>query len=203
MVGGQDRYSGIKSCFGDFLKLTIDLLKNCNGQYELSVKAALCGLCSTSSSSGISTAWLVAKGIQDSLGLDSRYWILDSLSVELWIHIPIIRGILDSVSCISHFKAGIKDFTAIRFGEYQIPQAKISQIPESGWGKPGHVIMYRSVQRFNMYSSHWQPLFILFYFIFICHTIITKDIGKEEKKKWRGDLTETIGAYERLGLLEL
>ena len=28
-------------------------------------------------------------------------------------------------------------------------------------------------------------------------------IRKEEKKKWRGDLTETIGAYERLGLLEL
>ena len=44
-------------------------------------------------------------------------------------------------------------------------------------------------------------LFILFYFI--CHTIITKNIGKEEKKKWRGDLTETIGVYERLGLLEL
>ena len=44
-------------------------------------------------------------------------------------------------------------------------------------------------------------LFILFYFI--CHTIITKNIGKEEKKKWRGDLTETIGAYERLGLLKL
>ena len=44
-------------------------------------------------------------------------------------------------------------------------------------------------------------LFILFYFI--CHTIITKNMGKEEKKKWQGDLTETIGAYERLGLLEL
>ena len=43
----------------------------------------------------------------------------------------------------------------------------------------------------------------LFYFIFLCHTIITKNIGKEEKKKWRGDLTETIGTYERLGLLEL
>ena len=41
------------------------------------------------------------------------------------------------------------------------------------------------------------------YFIFICHTIITKHIGKEEKKKWRGDLTETRGAYERLGLLKL
>ena len=39
---------------------------------------------------------------------------------------------------------------------------------------------------------------------FICHIIITKNIGKEEKKKkWRGDLTETVGAYERLGLLEL
>ena len=45
--------------------------------------------------------------------------------------------------------------------------------------------------------------FLFIYFIFICHTIITKSIGKEEKKKWRGDLTETIGAYERLGLLEL
>ena len=40
-------------------------------------------------------------------------------------------------------------------------------------------------------------------FIFICHPIITKNIGKEEKKKWQGDLTETMGAYERLGLLEL
>ena len=42
----------------------------------------------------------------------------------------------------------------------------------------------------------------LFYFIF-CPTIITKNKGKERKKKWQGDLTETIGAYERLGLLEL
>ena len=41
--------------------------------------------------------------------------------------------------------------------------------------------------------------------IFLFATLITKNIGKEEekKKKWRGDLTETIGAYERLGLLEL
>ena len=46
-------------------------------------------------------------------------------------------------------------------------------------------------------------LFLFFNFYFICHTIITKNIGKEEKKKWRGDLTETIGAYERLDLLEL
>ena len=35
--------------------------------------------------------------------------------------------------------------------------------------------------------------------------MITKNIGKVEKKKWRprGDLTETMGAYKRLGLLEL
>ena len=45
--------------------------------------------------------------------------------------------------------------------------------------------------------------FIIFYFIFICYSIITQNIGKEEKRKWRGDLTETIGAYERFGLLEL
>ena len=32
---------------------------------------------------------------------------------------------------------------------------------------------------------------------------MTNNIGKVEKKKWRGDLTETIAAYERLGLLKL
>ena len=53
-------------------------------------------------------------------------------------------------------------------------------------------------------SGKFPWIFIcFFYFYFICHTIITKNIGKEEKKKWRGDLTETIGVYERLGLLEL
>ena len=55
--------------------------------------------------------------------------------------------------------------------------------------------------RFHTIRHIFIYLFILFYFI--CHTMITKNIGKEEKKKWRGDLTETIGAYERLGLLEL
>ena len=50
----------------------------------------------------------------------------------------------------------------------------------------------------------WAPLLgLFFYYIFICHTIITKNIRKEEKKKWRGDLTETIGDYQRLGRLEL
>ena len=48
---------------------------------------------------------------------------------------------------------------------------------------------------------HFWFIFIVFYFYL--HTIITKYKGKEEKKKWQGDLTETIGTYERLGLLEL
>ena len=36
--------------------------------------------------------------------------------------------------------------------------------------------------------------------------MITKNISQgkaEKKKKWRGDLTETVGAYPRLGLLEV
>ena len=44
---------------------------------------------------------------------------------------------------------------------------------------------------------------VMLFIYFICHAIITKNKGKERKKKWRGDLTETIGAYERFGLLEL
>ena len=46
---------------------------------------------------------------------------------------------------------------------------------------------------------------LVFIYYFICHTIITKNKGKEREKKmkWRGDLTETIGAYERLGFFEL
>ena len=51
------------------------------------------------------------------------------------------------------------------------------------------------------YEKDIADIYLFIYFI--CHTIITKNIGKKEKKKWRGDLTETIGAYERLGLLEL
>ena len=47
--------------------------------------------------------------------------------------------------------------------------------------------------------------FIYFYlFYFICNTIITKKKEKKKKKKkWWGDVTESIGPYERLGLLEL
>ena len=50
-------------------------------------------------------------------------------------------------------------------------------------------------------ANTFLRLFILFYFCLPHNN--SKNIGKEEKKKWRGDLTETIEAYERLGLLEL
>ena len=47
---------------------------------------------------------------------------------------------------------------------------------------------------------------LVFIYYFICHTIITKNKGKErerEKNEVAKNLTETIGAYERLGFLEL
>ena len=46
----------------------------------------------------------------------------------------------------------------------------------------------------------WKIYFILFY---LPHNNNKKYRKRRKKKKWRGDLTETIGAYERLGLLEL
>ena len=47
-----------------------------------------------------------------------------------------------------------------------------------------------------------SDLCYLFYFISLTVIEITNNIyiyGKSRKKKWRGDLTETIGAYERFG----
>ena len=76
------------------------------------------------------------------------------------------------------------------------------------WDEPTKRVPFTAEPEIPQILTKWKApcvsrldLFYLFYFI--CHTIITKNIGKEEKKKWRGDLTETIGAYERLGLFEL
>ena len=44
--------------------------------------------------------------------------------------------------------------------------------------------------------------FILFILFYLPHNNLKKE-KKREKKKWRRDLTKTIKAYERLGLLEL
>ena len=49
-------------------------------------------------------------------------------------------------------------------------------------------------------------IYLFLFIYFICHTNYKKyrkRRRRKKKKKWRGDLTETIGAYERLGLLEL
>ena len=69
--------------------------------------------------------------------------------------------------------------------------------------KKTHEITFEITTIFIPGFQYTYTYFFLFYFI--CHTIITKNIGyrKRRKKKWRGDLTETIGAYERLGLLAL
>ena len=51
-----------------------------------------------------------------------------------------------------------------------------------------------------------KVLAFIYLFYFICHTNYKKyrkRRRRKKKKKWRGDLTETVGAYERLGLLKL
>ena len=66
------------------------------------------------------------KGIQDNLGLDStpwipnsRYWIPDSLSVELGFRIPIVSGIPDSISCIPDSTAQDSKFHLQKFPRFQ------------------------------------------------------------------------------------
>ena len=49
-------------------------------------------------------------------------------------------------------------------------------------------------------------IFLFFFLFYLPHNNYKKYLKrgrkKKKKKKWQGDLTETIGAYERLGLLE-
>ena len=70
------------------------------------------------------------KGIQDSLGLDStpwipdsRYWLPDSLSVELGYRIPIVSGIPDSFSCIPDSTAQDSKFHPQKFPRFQNPDS--------------------------------------------------------------------------------
>ena len=53
-----------------------------------------------------------------------------------------------------------------------------------------------------MVSQFFYCCFVLFFFYFYLPHNNYKKYRKRRKKKWRGVLTETIGAYERLGLLE-
>ena len=60
-------------------------------------------------------------------------------------------------------------------------------------------------------KSECRIIIIYFILFYLPHNNYKKYLkrGRKQKKKkkevakWRGDLTETIGAYERLGLLEL
>ena len=56
--------------------------------------------------------------------METRYWIRDSLSLELGFLIPIVSGIPDSLSCIPDSKAQDSDSTSKKFPAYPIPQAE-------------------------------------------------------------------------------
>ena len=57
-----------------------------------------------------------------------------------------------------------------------------------------------SVEIYSVFTKSQRALVLCYFMLFINNY---KKYRKRRKKKWRGDLTETIGAYERLGLLEL
>ena len=61
-----------------------------------------------------------------------------------------------------------------------------------------------SVEIYSVFTKSQRALVLCYFmlFIYLPHNNYKK-YRKRRKKKWRGDLTETIGAYERLGLLEL
>ena len=56
----------------------------------------------------------------------------------------------------------------------------------------------------NFCLSQKSSIYVMLcYLFYLPHNNYKKIKEKRGKKKWRGDLTETIGAYERFGLLEL
>ena len=70
-------------------------------------------------------------------------------SVELGFQMPIVSGIPDSFSCVPDSKAQDSGFHKQNFPGFRIPQANISQIPESGFpymgresGTPGCITEY-------------------------------------------------------------
>ncbi|CAH3168734.1 unnamed protein product, partial [Porites evermanni] len=75
-------------------------------------------------------------GIQHSLEFCRGFLIpgfgFQFLTVELGFLIPIVSGIPDSLSCIPDSKAKDSWFYKQNFPGFEIPRAKISQIPESG-----------------------------------------------------------------------
>ena len=64
--------------------------------------------------------------------LDSTQWIPDCSTVKIGFRIPIASKILYSLSWITDSKARESEFHEQKFPGSRIPQAKISQIAESG-----------------------------------------------------------------------
>ena len=64
--------------------------------------------------------------------LDSTLWIPDCSTVKIGFPIPIASKILYSLSWITDSKARESEFHEQKFPGSRIPQAKISQIVESG-----------------------------------------------------------------------
>ena len=96
-----------------------------------------------------------------SLGFDSvgtGFWII-SLSVELGSRFQSLGGFWIPWAVFHISKSRISQQ---KFGGYQIPQVKISQIfLESGFpymGQNWPWDMHRSIQHFNMHWSPWLPL---------------------------------------------
>ena len=65
-----------------------------------------------------------------------------------------------------------------------------------------HHVYTKTYEKYYVLCVKWEYIFIYLFYFYLTHNNY-KNLGEEEKKKWRRDLTETKGAYERLGLLEL
>ena len=81
--------------------------------------------------------------------VDSGFQLQDSrsFSVELGFRIGIVSGIPDFYTCIPDSKAHDSGFHKQKLPRFRIPNAKISQIPESGF-----LYMGREMVRFFYFS---------------------------------------------------
>ena len=94
--------------------------------------------------------------------LDSRYWIQDSLSVELGNPDCIVSGIQDSLSCIPESEA-----QGSRFSKHQ--RAKISRIPESRFPYTTHKVSGQRVRlsfKFTLLTFQFISCIVLVLFNF-------------------------------------
>ena len=99
--------------------------------------------------------------------LDSGFHTVDSgfqyLSLELGFWIPVVSGILDSLSCIPDSKDQDSGFHKQKFLGFWILQAKISQIPESGFPYTGRIFdlpfQLRQLIRCQRFITLFIPIF--------------------------------------------